>query len=205
MIIALPSAMVCVQIGLVPRRIHPTGELITSGLPILRQMGAVAGIAGRSASRLQTAVGTTLTSRNSPSALQEHAVPLQLRASAAAKLASVVEPLSASAPVPAIEAQGLLKGSRRRGRPKRWSRWHGRRDPPLRSYRRSLAPREKPVRPQSCESSIAGAPEGKTRSWPLRQDGVGTKLGTARMSAPSCPCEKRNNRSKLNQLVTTRP
>jgi hypothetical protein len=136
--------------------------------PVIRQMGAVVASAkSRSTWRLRLAlpillhwligvlpgckrsIGTTLTSRNSPSGLQAHAAPLELRASAEAKLASAAEPLRVRAPASATEAQGPPKGSRRQGRPKQWFRSHGRRDSPIRPRRRSLAPQERPVRPVS--------------------------------------------------------
>src|SRR5208337_4306795 len=66
---------------------------------------------------------------------------------------------SVGAPVPATEAQSPPRGSRTQGRPTQWFRSHGRRDSPIRPRRRSLVPLERPVQPQSCESSIAGAPE----------------------------------------------
>jgi len=66
---------------------------------------------------------------------------------------------SVGAPVPANQVQGPPSASRTQGRPTQWFRSHGRRDSPIRPRRRSLVPQERPVRPQSCESSIAGAPE----------------------------------------------
>src|SRR5208282_5472157 len=118
-------------------------------------------IAYRSASRLRDYPFGTFTFPNSPSGMEANApdCSTELRASALERLASGAEPLRMRAPVAATEAQGLPKGSRMQGRTTQWSRSHGRRDSPTQSHRRSLALQEKLVRPQSCESSSAGAPE----------------------------------------------